>query len=55
MRMYKDVFLGGDPQVGGLKVNCPSLISFQCTKLGLKLMVTMYCILQTTVGLVHSL
>ena len=47
---------GGDggPQVGGLKVNFPGLIRFQCAKLDLKLMVTMNCILHTTVDLVHS-
>ena len=44
----------GCPHVGVLKVICPSLIRFQCTKLDLKLMVTMDCILHTTVGLVHS-
>ena len=37
-----------------LKVNFASLIRFQCTKLDLKLIVTMNCILHTTVGLVHS-
>ena len=49
MRMF-----GGDPHVGGLTVNFPSLIRFYSTKLDLKLMVTMNCILHTTVGLVHS-
>ena len=47
------MFWGGGPHVGGFKVNFPSLTRFQSTKLDLKLMVTMNCILHTTVGLVH--
>ena len=48
------MFGGGGPHVWGLTVNFPSLIRFYSTKLDLKLMVTMNCILHTTVGLVHS-